>query len=242
MRLPLRTLPAVALLLASVSLVRAQSAVNLSGHWQGNIQVQSMDVPVGIDIATNAKGGLFGTLSQPAQKIRGLPLSSVAIDGRTVTFVLMSGSTFSGTLAADGKTIAGELASVTVGTVSVTLTRTGDARIDAPPKNAAITREMEGTWTGTIAVDNGFRVVLKMANQSDGTSSGTLVSLDEGGVAMPVAITQNGSTLTLDIRTIGASFSGALNAAGTELAGTYRTAQGAEVPLTLQRAAADVRK
>jgi hypothetical protein len=236
------TLLALALLLASVLAVRAQSPVGVTGHWEGSVQLPAMEVPIELDVATNAKGELFGTFSQPAQKIRGLPLASVAVDGRTVTFGLRSGSKFSGTLDANGKTISGDLASVTVGTVSVTLTRTGDARIDAPSKSAAITKDMEGTWTGTIDVDSGYHIVLTMANQPDGTSSGTIVSVDEAGLEMPVRITQNGSTLTLDVKMISASFSGVLNPAGSELAGTYKTAQGTEVPLTLRRTANDSKK
>jgi hypothetical protein len=124
----------------------------------------------------------------------------------------------------------------------VVLTRTGDARIDAPPKNAAVAKGMEGTWTGIIEVDSGYRVKLTIANQPDGTSTATLVSVDEGGFEMPVGITQNGSTLTVDIKVLSASFSGVLNAAGTELAGTYKAAQGANAPLIFRRTASDTKK
>jgi hypothetical protein len=234
---------ALVLLLASVPVVRAQAPAKVSGHWEGSVQLPAMEVPIEVDVDTNAKGDLFGTFSQPAQKVRGLPLTSAAIDGRTVTFVLRSGSKFSGTLDAEGKTISGDLASVTIGsTVPVVLTRTGEARFDPLPKNAAVTKQMEGTWTGTIEVDSGYRVKLTIANQPDGTSTATLVSIDEGGLEMPVGITQNGSTLIVDIKMLTASFSGVLNAAGTELVGTYKTAQGADAPLTLRRASSDAKK
>jgi hypothetical protein len=51
------------------------------------------------------------------------------------------------------------------------------------------------------------------------------------------AITQKASSLTLDLKAVGASFSGALNADATELAGTY-TQGPLALPLTFRRSSA----
>jgi hypothetical protein len=238
MCIPRRSIFVGAVVLFFAGSLRAQSAASLTGHWEGSVQLPAMEVPFEVDLATNANGELAGTFGQPAQRLRGLPLSNVTRDGGTVTFMLVSGSTFRGTVDADGQSMNGELASAMFGTIPVTLTRTGDAHIEAPLRNAAIGKEMEGVWNGTIELDSGYRVVLKMANQPDGTSAGTMASLDEHGLELPVGITQKGSTLTLDVRALGASYTGVMNAAGTEMTGTYKTAQGAEVPLTLHRAPA----
>ena len=235
MTAPRRVMIVAAAVLLVPGLLRAQPAVSVAGHWEGSVHLPAMDVPLEIDLDNNASGELAGTFGQPAQKLRGLPLSNVTLDARTVAFARTSGSTFRGTLEVDGTAITGQLASVTFGTLPVTLTRTGDAHIEASPRNPPISKEMTGVWTGTIDLDSGYHVILRMANQADGTSTGTMVSVDEHGLELPVAVTQKGSTLAVEVPSLGASFSGALNAAGTELAGNYKTAQGAEVPLTLRR-------
>jgi hypothetical protein len=241
MRTFTRVLLIAALLVMPASSLRAQTAADASGHWEGTIQAQpNMAVKVEIDLARNGKGEFAGTFGQPAQGVKGLPLSAVAVENGAVRFVVKGGpnaATFGGTLSADGKSIAGDVSQAGY-SVPFTLTRTGDARIAPVPKSAAIGIELEGTWHGTLDV-NGMpmRLIVKMVNQADGTASGTIVSPDGSGVEIPIALTQNASNLTIDVTSIGASYVGVLNATGTELAGSW-TQQSSTLPLTLRRAAA----
>jgi hypothetical protein len=116
------------------------------------------------------------------------------------------------------------------------LARTGDAKFTAVPKSASIGKELEGTWNGTLETAGGqMRLTLKMANQPDGTAAGTIVSVDGSGVEIPITIKQNAASLAIDLPTVGASFTGVLNPAGTELTGTW-TQQSLTLPLTFQRA------
>lgn len=214
---------------ASLMLMHAQS-----GHWEGTISAPFGEVPIVIDLAKNANGQMAGTFSQPTQKVKGLPISTVTIAEKAVTLEL-SGGTLEGVVLDDGKTISGEFAPRgRVETVPFSLTRKGDAQIEAPPKSALIGKEMEGVWKGALAIDGGeYQVVLKMSNQPDGTSAGVMISVNEG-LELPVAIVQKGASLNLDVKVTGGSYSGVLNAAGTELAGTYTT-RGVTLPLTLRR-------
>jgi hypothetical protein len=75
-----------------------------------------------------------------------------------------------------------------------------------------------------------------MSNQADGTSTGSVTNLDEGGLEIPVVITQKGSSVTLDSTAVASSFSGTLNTEGTELVGTFHQAS-LELPLTFRRVA-----
>jgi hypothetical protein len=95
------------------------------------------------------------------------------------------------------------------GTFSVpfSLTRTGDARIDAPPKSAPIGKELEGNWNGTLDVkEKQLRIVLTMSNHAAGTSTGSLVNLDEGALEIPVGLVQKAASLTVDVKANGGSF------------------------------------
>jgi hypothetical protein len=233
-----------AFFLVPVPSAHAQLAADPSGHWEGAIQAPGKDVKFEVDLARNSKGELAGTFSNPAQNIKGYPVANVAVEGRSIRFLLKTnsgGGPFDGVLSADGTSMSGHFTTATAeGTFKVpfSLTRTGEARIEAPPKSAPIGKELEGTWNGTLDVNGKSLVlVLKMSNHSDGTATGSLVSVDQG-VEIPVTtITQKASNLLLDVKIVGGTYSSALNADGTELVGTW-TEGPLVLPLTFRRAAA----
>jgi hypothetical protein len=237
-----------ALLLSSTPVVHAGTTTDPSGHWEGTISAPMGEVRIEVDLAKNAKGDVVGTFSQPAQelegrlipKLIGLPLSNVVVKGRAVTIEIkatVEGGAFRGTLLPGGRSMSGDFVSQG-GAVPFHLTRTGDARIEAPPKSAPIGKEMEGIWNGAVDVGGKqLRLVLKMSNQRDGTSMGSLASIDQGGTEFPVAIIQKAANLTFEVKVTGGFYVGALNPVSTELVGTYTT-QGVVLPLTFRRASA----
>jgi hypothetical protein len=236
MRVFTQVIVIVVSLLFGDSLINAQITNDASGHWEGLLTMPFGELRFEVDLALDGQGKLSGTLGVPDQKLKGFPLSSVTIDGKSVSFAVRGGQggTFRGTLSADGRSMAGT-ASSAEGEAPFTLERTGDANIVPPPKSPKIGKELEGTWNGTLDVRGGMRVILRMANQPDGTSSGSLVSVDEGNMEIAVAIVQDGAKLQLNSPMIGSSYSATLNAAGNELTGTYTTSQGVSLPLTLRR-------
>jgi hypothetical protein len=151
-----------------------------------------------------------------------------------------SGGTFRGIMSEDGKSIAGNFASRD-GQYSLpfTVTRTGDAKITPAPKSAPIGKALGGTWNGTLEANGKTeRLVLRMANQPGGFATGTIVDLDGSGVEIPIGMSQKGSNVTIELPSVGASYAGVLNAAGTEITGTWTQGQGpAVLTLTFRRAA-----
>jgi hypothetical protein len=232
-----RTLLVAAAVLGATTFLRAQGPADPSGHWQGAIHVPNQEIAIEVDLARNSTGDTRGTFS--GVNIKGYPLSDIAIDGAALTFKLKvdSGGAFSGKLSADGKVLSGEFTANKGGYVlPFELSRSGEAKFDPPAKNPSIGKELEGTWTGTLEA-NGvpMRILLKMTNQADGTSTGSLANLDEGTVDIPIsAIAQSAATVNLDVKVVNGSFSGTVNAAGTELTGTW--SQGTfSAPLTFRR-------
>lgn len=238
MRSHRRTLLLGLLLFTPGSLARAQSAADPSGHWEGTLKVPQMELKVEIDLVRDSQGVFAGTFSQPAQGVKGLPLSSVAVEASAVRFVVKGGpepATFDGALSTDGTSISGTVTQSGF-TIPMNLSRTGDARVVPAPKSAPIAKEFEGTWNGTLEVDGApMRLVVKMANRPDGTAAGTVVSPDGSGVEIPIGMTQKGSSITIEVPSVGASYVGILNSAGTELAGTW-TQRSVALPLTLKLA------
>jgi hypothetical protein len=239
MRTFTRVLPIAALLLLPSPSLLAQTAVDPSGHWEGAVQTPNMDVKIEMDLARNSKGELAGTFANPTQNVRGLLLSSVVVDGRSIGFQIKGSAagerTFKGSLGADGASMSGEY---TQGGFSMpfSMARTGEARIEPPASSAPIGKELEGTWKGTMDV-NGTqrRLVLTMSNQPDGTATGTFVNVDEGLEIPVAAITHKASSVTLDVKVVAGSYSGTLNPERMELVGTW-TQGTVSLPLTFRRA------
>ena len=222
---------AAAFLLFSPRLLAAQPGAP-AGHWEGSFTGPNGDVAVQIDLSVNAAGGLVGMLA--TGEVQGLPLSHVSVEGRVVRFDIPSaGARFSGTMAADDKSITGEFVNPAGAAPSV-LTRTGDARVALPTASAAIGRELEGSWNGILDVDGRKkRLVLKMTNQPDGTAIGTIISLDDDSLELPVTLVQEGRNLTVGVTLIGGVYVASLTETN-ELAGTY-TEKGIQFPLTFRR-------
>jgi hypothetical protein len=242
MRTVARLLIAASLLPVPARVVFAQAPVDPTGHWTGAIHVppfngaSSREVAVEIDLTTNAAGVLGGTFTQADQGVKGLPLSNVSRDGRTVSFEIKAngGGVFRGTQS-DATSISGEFVTTQGGfNIPFDLKRTGDARIAPAPKNPPIGKELEGTWNGSIEVGGKpERLVLKMSNLPDGTSTGTIQDVDGSNVEIPIAMTQKASNLTIDLAVVSASYTAGLNA-DNELVGTW-TQGPLSLPLTFKR-------
>jgi len=229
MRTNIRLSLLAGLLLLSASLLRAQTAPDISGHWEGRLEGPA-ERAFEVDFV-KAAGGYTGTIGIPAENLKGLPITKVTLNGKAIYFRAREDQPFNGYVSEDGKLMTGDM-SLEGFSIPVSLTRTGDPRIEPAAKSPAIAKELEGAWNGTIS---GLRLVLRLANQPDGTSTGRVVNLDQGNLEIPIsAITQAESGVTFDLKAIHASYSGKLNESGTELVGTYSEGS-RSAPLTFTR-------
>ena len=227
----------VALFLVWAPFAHAQAPVDPSGHWEGSVLIPGMDVIFELDLAKNGNGEVVGTLSIPAEYIKGLPLRAVVVSGRSVSFSARRDQPFEGTLSGDSRSMSGNY-TLSGYVLPFTLTRTGAAEILEPARSAPIGKELEGTWNGTLdANGTSMHFVLTMANQADGTATASVISLDEGELDVPLVVTQNGSSVVLVNSVIPSSFAGTLNAESTELAGMFTQGQVA-LPMNFRRAEA----
>jgi hypothetical protein len=221
--------------LASVRVATAAPDADPSGHWEGAVQAPNKRVTIEVDLGKNARGELIGTLGNPAQGEKGLPLATIVVAGRELSFAVNAsgGGTFRATLRGDGQAMSGDF---TLGrgdqSLPFQLHRTGDARFTPPPKSPPITKRLEGRWSGTLAADGKHLTIgLAMANQPDGTATG-MISTE--GLELPIAIAQNDAHLRIDVPSVGGSFVGELDAAGTRLVGTW-SQRSQSLPLTFVR-------
>lgn len=213
----------------------AQSVKTPAGHWKGTIQAPNGDLNIEVDLALDS-GAWIGRFAIPPQGVKGLELSGLSIKEAGITFSVKGPGDpeFHGTLSKDGTKISGEL-SQGGGSVPFELTRTGDAVIEKPVVNAALSKELEGTWEGSLeAGGQQLRLRLVLANKA-GAGQGTLISLDQGNIEIPVGkITQAESKIKLEVPTVGGGFEGELK--GNELNGQWSQG-GNTLPLKLSRPA-----
>jgi len=212
-----------------------QAAPAPSGHWVGTITGPGLETAV--DLAM--KGNVWqGTFSVPAQGVKGVPLADLSVKGNAVSFAIKGAPgdpRFTGTLSADGKTIDGTF-SQGGADMPLSLAWKGDAKFEVAQKSSAITKDLEGSWEGALDIKGTIlRLQLKLAN-SPGGATATLVSLDQGGVEIPVAtVLQEGAKVKLLVSMISGTFEGELK--GGELAGTWSQGQLVGAPLVFKRAA-----
>jgi hypothetical protein len=220
--------------LAAAPAASAQ-APGASGHWTGMLDTPAQTIDLEVDLQPGTPPAWVGTISIPAQNLKAFPLT-VDVQGTSVSFVMANvpgTPTFKGTLAADGATITGDF-SQGGGSLPLKLTRKGDAVIRPAAKSTVIGKDLEGTWSGTLAVGGRtLRLTLKLANGAD-AATGSIISVDQGGAEIPITtITQAGSHLTLELPAIAGSYSGDLK--DGVLVGTWSQGPGS-APLEFTRA------
>jgi hypothetical protein len=211
------------------------------GHWSGTVEVPGHPLAMEIDLEKKADGWI-GSVSIPAQNASGIPLDSITFTNGKCTFRVKAAPgepTFTGTLSADGKTMAGDFTQGT-GSVPFKFSRTGDPKVEEVKPSPAVAKNFLGTWEGTLE-GPGLRLVLKISNDESG-SKAVLITVDQDGAEIPVnAIDQKDSKLTLDVKMVGGRFEAEINKDGSELNGTWTQRPGS-FPLKLKKAAAPEKK
>jgi hypothetical protein len=221
--------------LAAAPVVSAQTPT-ASGHWTGVLDTPNQALDVEVDLKPGTPPAWVGTISIPAQNLKAFPLSQIEVQGTSVSFVIANAPgtpTFKGTLAADGATLSGDFTQGG-GSIPFKMTRKGDAVFTAPAKSTVITKELEGTWNGSLAAGGQtLRLTLKLASGPD-AATGSMVSVDQGGAEIPITtIVQAGSHLTLELPSIAGSYAGDLK--DGKLVGTWTQGPGS-LPLEFTRA------
>jgi hypothetical protein len=235
-----RSLGAALCLLAAGIPMWAQDGCR--GHWSGSVEVPQHSLGMEVDL-DKATAGWVGAISIPAQNATGIPLDSISfVDGKCVFRIknVPGEPTFKGSLSADGKTMSGDFVQGT-GSFPFKFTRTGDAKIEPEKSSPPVAKEFLGSWEGALEAGQTLRLVLKISNEG-GASKAVLLSLDQGGVEIPVtSIDQKESKLTLVVKMVGGGYDASINKEGTELSGTW-TQAGNSLPLKLTKAGAATKK
>ena len=215
----------------AVSTISSTRAAEPVGAWQGTLKVvPGVELRLVLNVSKSGDG-LKATFDSPDQGSVGQLVDAISVDGGKLVFankaikgeyqgmINESGTEFVGTWTQGGKPF------------PLTLTKT-----DKPLK-LAIPAELVGYWEGTINAGGGIelRLGLRVAKKPDGSATVAFSSPDQGANVLPInAISLDGDKVTAESKRIAAKFVGTLNAAKTEIAGTW-SQPGASLPLTLKK-------
>ncbi len=87
-----------------------------------------------------------------------------------------------------------------------------------------------------MAGPSSLRLVLEITRNTEGVLHGTLDSLDQGAMDIPLGdIVLSEGKMSFSMSQLGVSYDGTLNADGSEISGTWRQS-GVSLPLTFKRA------
>ena len=87
----------------------AQEAADVRGRWSGTLTAGAQQFEIVWNLHMGDDGSLSGTMDVPAQGAAGIPLTTVQLEGRTLTltFPVPGGGSYEGTLSDDGEGITG---------------------------------------------------------------------------------------------------------------------------------------
>jgi hypothetical protein len=212
------------------------------GHWEGSVPSDfdvNRQVVVSLDLSKNVKSEWVASMGFPSEKVTGLVVQSVKVNGARVSFMAteMMMSKFDLTLEASG-ILKGTITSPQ-GSVPVQFKRTGPAKVALIQASPAVSKELEGNWEGTLTVSGAsFPMIFHFKNQPDETVSATMDIPVTNAMAIPINdVKQSGRSVEFGIKVANSSFQGTLNQEGMELEGKF-IRSGAGTAMTLKRKAA----
>lgn len=202
---------ALAMLATVATSAHAQEFI---GDWQGTLKVGPGELRLIVHIKTSG-AGFAGSMDSIDQGANGIPIPSISVTGAQIKFdVPAVHGSYEGKMLADGNTIEGTW---TQGSpLPLNLTRTKAA---APPKPAKPS-DIDGAWSGNL-VAAGLRLIVHITNTDQGLRA-TMDSPDQVVNNVPAtSVTRDGNSLTIEWKQIGGKFTGTVNAARTEMEGTW---------------------
>lgn len=213
----------VALALSPLSRAQAQ----IAGDWQGTLKVGGAELHLALHIAAAKDGTLSATLDSIDQGALGIPVTTVTLKDSKLNLTIDSlHGSYEGTV---NKEVAKIEGTWTQGPPLALNFERAIAQAQAAPS------DIDGAWQGTL--DAGalkLRIVFKIINTPDGLTAQTQ-SPDQNPVWISASsVTRNGSSLTINLKELAASFDGKINADLNSIDGKF-TQAGNALPLLLKR-------
>lgn len=219
--------------LATILAPACPAQSQLSGDWQGTLHAGGAELRLVLHITAGKDGALAATLDSVDQAAYGIPVTTVTLkDSKFNLAVDAVHGTYEGTVNKDASEIDGTW---TQGQPLGLNFKRGTAMPPPAEAKPAAPSDIDGTWTGMLnAGSTQLRIIFKIANTQDGLTA-KLQSPDQSPVWIPAtAVNRTGTSLTIEVKGIGAALEGRIADGQTSIDGTF-TQMGYAIPLSLQR-------
>jgi hypothetical protein len=228
------------ILVASAAL--CQAAGSAAGRWEGIAQIPGRDLRLIVDLSQEDGHEWTGSIIIPGFGVKGAQLIDRKAAGGDMVFAIKGalGNERAGQaelqvhLTADGH-LAGDFKQG--GNVApLVLEKTGVAQVELPPRNTAVSKELEGEWKGDYEMMGYPRhATMKFSNRGPEGAALEFTIVGKKVNNVPVSlVTQDEDFVTVKSDEFGITFEGQFNKAAGELKGTL--SQGSlEAPLILRR-------
>jgi hypothetical protein len=215
-----------AIFFASAAL--CQAAEKAAGRWEGVAQIPGQDLKLIVDLSDEGGKGWIGSIIIPGFGVKGAPLGDIAVKDLEFLFTIKGAlggeragqAKFKAHLTADGH-LAGDF---TQGGNSApfVLEKTGPPQVELPPRNTAISKELEGEWKGDYEMMGYARhTTMKFANRGADGAGLEFVIVGKKVNNVPVSlVTQEGDFLTVKSDEFGITFEGRFVKEAGEIKGT----------------------
>ncbi|MFP5237088.1 MAG: alpha/beta hydrolase family protein [Acidobacteriota bacterium] len=205
----------------------------IAGDWQGKLSAGGAELHIILHIHAAPDGKLSATMDSVDQGAMGIPIDEIKLTGSKLTMTVDAvHGTYDGTVNADTSAIDGTWSQGAPMALNFTRAVKAEAKPEAKP---AAPTDADGTWLGTLDLGGmKLRVMFKITNTTDGLK-GQMQSPDQGSGWMPVtSVTRKDDVITIDMKTVGATFQGKLSADKQSITGTFTQMEN-EHPLTMKR-------
>jgi len=206
----------------------------VEGNWQGQLVVTpQIALRITLELTKGANGSLSGKWGSPDEALNALPLDSVLLSDRVLTFTAKpTGATFKGKLNESGTEVVGDWTH-NGKSFALAFKRFDPSKVVV----ATIPQELAGIWEGKLKLNAGLelRIALKVEKGQDGALKATLASPDQGANNIPISsIGFNNDVLTFENKIMAATFTGKRNKEKSAFEGEFNQG-GAKLPLTLKK-------
>jgi len=225
------------------SAVLGQAAESAAGRWEGSAQIPGGELKLVIDLSQDSGKGWIGSIIVPGFGVKGAPLTDITVKDSEVAFTLKGalGNERAGQaklkahLTADSH-LAGDFLQGG-NSAPFVLGKTGPPQVELPPRNTAVSKELEGEWKGEYELTGYTRhVTMKFANRGVDGASVECVIIGKKTNNVPVSlVTQEGDFLSLKSDEFGITYEGRFRNETGEIKGTF-TQGPFELPLVMHRA------
>ncbi len=230
-----------AIFFASVAI--CQAAGSVAGRWEGSAQIPGAELKLVVDLSEEGGKGWVGSIVVPGFSVKGAPLTDIAVNDSELSFALKGAlgnervglAKFKAHLSRDGH-LAGDFMQ-DGNSAPFVLEKTGPPQVELPPRNTAVSQELEGEWKGDYELMGYARhITMKFANRGADGAALEFVIVGKKTNNVPVSlVTQEGDFLSIKSDDFGITYEGRFRKEAGEINGTL--VQGPfEVSLVMRRA------